>query len=107
MTLRLTQLHFAALATALAAVSLTGASARAFTMENLSTNSDGNSRFADPDAQVTTPGRGGMQLFGPGGPTVQFGGGQGAPIGHYPGAGFAAPSSPPPDPYSRPLGNGD
>jgi hypothetical protein len=107
MMLRLTQLHLAVVAAAIAAVSLSVASARAFTMENLSANPGGNSRFSDPDDQVQSPGRG-MQPFGPGGPTVQFGGGQGAaPLGHYPGAGFAAPSSPPPDPYARPLGNGD
>ena len=81
MTLRLTQLRFAAAAffavtSAIAAVSLTGASARAFTMETLSTG--GNStRFADPDERVKNFGQG-AQPFGQTGPSVQFGGGQSA-----------------------------
>ncbi len=109
MTLRLTRLHFAAAALAMAVVSLTGLSARAFTMENLSV--DPSSRFADPDNQVknfgaSTPG---MQPFGQNGPIVQFGARQGpigamGPLGHFQGNGF---NNPPPDPYSRPLGNGD
>ena len=75
-TLRLTQLRVAAAAffavtSAIAAVSLTGASARAFTMETLSTG--GNStRFADPDERVKNFGQG-AQPFGQTGPTVQFG----------------------------------
>ena len=79
MTLRLTQLRVAAAAfftmtSAIAAVSLTGASALAFTMETLSTG--GNStRFADPDERVKNFGQG-AQPFGQTGPTVQFGGGQ-------------------------------
>lgn len=101
MTLRLTQLHFAAVAMAIAAVSLSGASARAFTMENLgTTNADGSSRYADPDDQVKNFGQG-AQPFGQNGPLVQFGAG---PYTRYPGS---LNSSPPPQPYAQPLGNGD
>jgi hypothetical protein len=109
MTLRLTQLYFALVALAIAAVSLTGSSARAFTMESLGSG-DGNSRFADPDDQVKNfGGTQGAQPFGPNGPIVQFGAHQGpigamGPFGHFQGNGF---NNPPPDPYSRPLGNGD
>lgn len=100
MTLRWTQLHFAALALAIAAVSLTGPSARAFTMESLSASPDGNSRFADPDDQVKNFGQG-RQPFGQNGPIVQFGVQPGvqSPFGRFPGAGFGS-SPPPPDPYN-------
>jgi len=109
MTLRSTQLYLAAAALAIAAVSASGPSARAFTMENLSANPE--ARFADPDDQVKNfgPGTQGVQPFGPNGPVVQFGARQGpiggmGPFGHFQGNGF---NNPPPDPYSRPLGNGD
>jgi len=109
MTLRLTQLRFATVALAIAAVSLTAPCARAFTMENLSANPE--SSFADPDDQVKNFGQGtqGMQPFGQNGPIVQFGAHQGpigamGPFGHFQGNGY---NSAPPDPYSRPLGNGD
>jgi hypothetical protein len=97
MTLRWTQLGLAAFA--IVAFSLAGPSARAFTMENLDANPDGNARFADPDSRIGTFGSG-AQPFGPNGPIVQFGSqpGLGAPIGRFPGAGFA-PSPPPPQPY--------
>lgn len=106
MTLRLTRLHFAALVLAIATLSLSGPSARAFTQENLNaTNPDGSSKFADPDDRVKN-----YQPFGQSGPTVQFG------ASAVPGPGPYAPFSPygfrgnnvtPPDPYARPLGNGD
>jgi hypothetical protein len=95
MTLRLTQLRFAAAAffavtSAIAVVSLTGASARAFTMETLSTG--GNStRFADPDERVKNFGQG-SQPFGQNGPSVQFGGGQSSPYRSFgPRGGYAPP----------------
>jgi hypothetical protein len=103
--LRLTQLRYAAFALfAMAAVSLTAASARAFTQENLSTGRIGNSRFADPDNQPNNFGRG-AQPFGPNGPVVQFGAHRGplTPFGRFQGSGYNAP----PLDYSRPLGNGD
>jgi hypothetical protein len=99
MTLRSTQLRLAAALLALGTVALAGPSARAFTMENLSASSDGNSRYADPDGQV----KNGLMPFGQNGPTLQFGAGNSS--GSYPSyrspyAGFAAPSQPPPEPYN-------
>lgn len=107
MMLRLTQLHFAAGLLAITAVAIAAPSAQAFTMENLSGGSDG-SRYADPDDQVKNFGGGsqGMQPFGQNGPIVHFGAQQGpmTPFGRFQGNGY---NNPPPDPYSRPLGNGD
>ena len=79
-------------------------SARAFTMENLSTGGN-TTRFAEPDGPANSFSRG-ARPFGPGGPMVQFGARQGqlAPFSRYPGSGF---NSAPPEPYARPLGNGD
>ena len=105
--LRLTQLRFATAALfAVATVSLTAASAQAFTQQNLSTGGAGSSAFADPDGQVKNFGRG-AQPFGPNGPVVQFGAQRGTltPFGRFQGSGFS--NAPPPDPYSRPLGNGN
>ncbi len=52
---RSTQLRFAAIVMfAVAAVSLTAASARAFSQGNGGTGEGGNSTFADPDEQVNT-----------------------------------------------------
>ena len=106
--LRLTALHLAAGALAIAAISSTGTSARAFTQENLNaTNPDGTSRFADPDDRVKN--FGGAQPFGQNGPTVNFGVHQG-PGPYSPYAPFGQLRSnnvTPPDPYARPLGNGD
>lgn len=108
MTMGWMQLCFA-VALAVAAVALTNPSARAFTMENLSANPDGNSRFADPDDQVKNFGQS-AQPFGENGPSVQFGAGQG-PVGGFRGVpfGFQGGADPtPPDPYgSRSLGNND
>jgi hypothetical protein len=95
MTLRSTQLHLAAAILALGAIALAGPSARAFTMENLSGNSDGNSRYADPDGQV----KNGMTPFGQNGPMVQFGAGSAYSPLRAPFAG-SAPSGPPPEPYN-------
>jgi hypothetical protein len=101
MTLRLTQLRFAAAAflavsPAIAVVSLTGTSAHAFTMETLSTG--GNStRFADPDDRVKNFGQGsqafgqGAQPFGENGPIVQFGAGQSPYHPFGPRSGFMPP----------------
>lgn len=108
MTMGWMQLCFA-VALAVATVALTNPSARAFTMENLSANPDGNSRFADPDDQVKNFGQS-AQPFGENGPSVQFGAGQG-PVGGFRGVpfGFQGGADPtPPDPYgSRSLGNND
>ncbi len=105
--LRSMHLRFAVVALiAAAAVSLSAASAWAFSQQNQQTGVTGNSNFADPDDQFTNAGQG-AHLFGPNGPTVQFGVQQGpvSPFGgfqdndHYNGS--------PPDPYYRPLGNGN
>jgi hypothetical protein len=96
MRLRSVELHFTAAMLAVVALALTGASARAFTMENLNANPD--ARFADPDDQV----KNGVTPFGKNGPSLQFGaqsGPQVSPFTHVPSAGFA-PSQPPPDPYN-------
>jgi hypothetical protein len=78
--------------------------ARAFTMENLSTGAN-TTRFAEPDGPANSFSRG-AQPFGPGGPMVQFGARQGqlTPFSRSPGSGY---NSTPPEPYARPLGNGD
>ena len=107
MTLRLTHLHVAAVAVAVATISLAGTPARAFSLETVSPSANG-SNFADPDDQVKNFGRG-YQFGGAGGPVVQFGAQpQQSPLmGRFgPGAGFA-PTPTPPDPYSRPPGFGD
>jgi hypothetical protein len=102
MSLRLIKFGVAAVVLAVIALSLGGNSARAFTMETLGSGGSGDSRFADPGSP--TVGRG-LQLLGPGGPMLQFGGQTGtqlgpqfSPFSHYPGAGFA-PSQPTPRPY--------
>lgn len=79
MTLRLTRLRFAAVALfaaalAFAASSLAVPSARAFTMESLSTNGGNTTRFADPDERVKNLAPG-SRPFGQNGPAVQFGAG--------------------------------
>src|SRR5215468_9081772 len=81
MTLRLTQLGFAALALCAAALALAASSvavspARAFTMENLSVNGGNTTRFADPNDRVKNFESQGSRPFGQNGPVVQFGGGQ-------------------------------
>ena len=89
-----------------AAVALPGASAWAFSQQNQQTGGTDSSKFADPDDQFTNGGQG-AHLFGANGPTLQFGVHQGpvSPFGgfqdndHYNGS--------PPDPYYRPLGNGN
>ena len=103
-----THLHCAAVALFAMAVSYAVSawaipSARAFTMENLSTGGN-TTRFAEPDGPANNFGRG-AQPFGPGGPMVQFGARQGqTPFSRSPGSGY---NSTPPEPYARPLGNGD
>jgi len=79
MTLRLTQLRFAAVALFAAAVAFTASSvavpsARAFTMENLSTNGGNTTRFADPNDRVKNFESQGSRPFGQNGPIMQFGG---------------------------------
>jgi hypothetical protein len=99
--LRLTQLRFAAIVLfAMAAVSLTAASARAFSQGNSGTGEGSNSTFADPDEQVNIFGHGGeAQPFGSNG-SVQFSPQQGklTPFKHFQSNGLTSP----PDPLSRP-----
>jgi hypothetical protein len=105
MTIRWTQLRFAAAVLAIAAISSAGSPARAFTFQSIGgTNAGGSAKLADPDDQVKSPGKGGVSLFGSNGPTVEFNAGQG-PIGRFQGL----PSGPPPpQPYgARSMGNND
>jgi hypothetical protein len=99
--LRSTQLRFAAIALfAVAAISLTAASARAFSQESSGTVGGGNSAFADPDEQVNIFGFGqAAQPFGSNG-SVQFGAQQGqpTPFKRFQSNGLSSP----PDPLSRP-----
>jgi hypothetical protein len=96
-----TQLRFAAIALfAVAAVSLSAASARAFSQENGGTGGGGNSTFADPDQQVNIFGFDqGSQPSGLSGP-VQISPQQGqlTPFKHFQSNGLSSP----PDPLSRP-----
>ena len=78
MTLRLTQLRFAAVALIAAAMGLAASSvavcpARAFTMENLSVNGGNTTRFADPNDRVKNFESQGSRPFGQNGPVVNFG----------------------------------
>ena len=84
----------------MAAVSLTTASARAFSQENGGAGGGSNSTFADPDEQVNIFGFGqGAQPFGSNG-SVQFGAQQGqpTPFKHFQSNGLTSP----PDPLTRP-----
>jgi hypothetical protein len=96
---RSTQLRFAAIVLfAVAAVSLTGASARAFSQGNGGTGEDGNSTFADPDAQVNISGFDqGPQPSGLSG-SVQIAPGQSMQFKHF----HIDSLTSPPDPLSRP-----
>jgi hypothetical protein len=79
--------------------------ASAFTFESIGGDASGGSRYSDPGSSTNTLGSG-TQLFGPGGPTMQFGVQQGTPSPYVrtPGAAFGStPSQVPPDPYN--LGN--
>lgn len=98
---RSTQLRLAAIVlSALAAVSLTAASARAFSQENGGTGVGSNSTFADPDEQANIFGFDqGAQPSGLNG-SVQSSPQQGqlTPFKHFQSNGLTSP----PDPLSRP-----
>jgi hypothetical protein len=103
--LRFVRLQFAAVALVAAAmVSLSVASAWAFSQQTVLPSGSSNSTFSDPDNQFTT-GQGAHPL-GQNGPVVQFGIQQGpsAAFGRFQGN---SNNSSPPDPYSHPLGNGN
>jgi len=106
MMLRSMHVRFAAVALiAAAAASLSAASAWAFSQQNQQAGGTDSSKFADPDDQFTNSGQG-AQPFGPNGPTVQFGVHQGplSPLGGFQDNDH---DGSPPDPYYRPLGNGN
>ncbi len=98
---RSTKLRFAVIGLfAVVAVSLTAASAGAFSQENGGAGGGANSAFADPDEQVNIFGYGqGAQPFGSNG-SVQFGAQQRqlTPFKHFQSNGLGSP----PDPLSRP-----
>jgi hypothetical protein len=99
---RSTQLRFATIVLmfAVAAVSLTAASAWAFSQGNGGTGEDSNSAFADPDDQINIFGhKGEAQAFGSNG-AVQFDPqrSQLTPFKHFQSNGLTSP----PDPLSRP-----
>ena len=96
MTLRLTQLRFAAVALCAAAAAFAASSvavspALAFTMESLSTNGGNTTRFADPDERVKNFESQGARPFGQNGPIVQFNAGQSVPRSSF--RGYMPPQS--------------
>jgi len=100
--LRSIKLGFGAAILAAAAISFAASSAKAFTFETIGGDASGGSRYSDPGSSISNPGPG-TRLFGPGGPTVQFGAQSGAqsPFARTPGAAFgSSPSQRPPDPYN-------
>ena len=104
MMFQLTHLRFTACALfVVAAVLSTGASVKAFTLEDLHADGGNNSNFADSDSQIRNFDRG-AQPFGPNGPVVQFGVQQGpsTSFSRFRSDGF---NTPVPDPYSLMLRN--
>lgn len=97
---RSTQLRFAAIVlVAMATVSLTAASARAFSQGNGGTGEGSNSTFADPDEQVNIFGFDqGAQPSGLGSVQVGTQQGQLTPFKHF----HIDSLTSPPDPLSRP-----
>lgn len=104
--LRLMQLSLAIGLFATGLLSLTSTSAWAFSQENVLPGG-GNYSFTDPDKQVADPNNHSsgqnVQPFGSNGPTVQFGVQQG-PSGTF---GRSNGYNTTPDPYYRPLLNGN
>jgi len=88
-------------------LSLTVTSAWAFSQETVSPGGDGNYNFGDPDKSLTDPDNNnssqGARPFGSNGPTVQFGVQQGPSTTFGRGSGYTST----PDPYFRPLTNGN
>ena len=99
--LRSVKLGFGAAALAIAAISLAGSAASAFTLETIGGDSTGGSRYSDQSNSTSTLGTAG-RLFGSGGPMVQFGVQQGpqSPFSRTPGAAFGPSQQTPPDPYN-------
>jgi hypothetical protein len=107
MMLRSMHARFAAIALiAAAAVSFSAVSASAFSQQDLqSGGTTGSAAIADPDDQFTNSAHG-AQPFGANGPTFQFGVHQG-PLSPFGGFQDNDRDGSPPDPYYRPLGNGN
>lgn len=108
MMLRLMQLRLAVGLVAAGILSLTVASAWAFSQQTVSPSDGGNYSFGDPDKQLTDPDNNnsgqGTRPFGSNGPTVQFGVQQGPLTTFGRGNGYNTTA---PDPYYRPLTNGN
>ncbi len=106
MMLRLMQLGLTVGLFAAGILSLTVASAWAFSQEIVGPGNNGNYTFTDPDKHLADPDNHnfgqGTQPFGSNGPVVQFGVQQGplTPFGRSNGYNT-------PDPYFRPLFNGN
>jgi hypothetical protein len=106
--LRSMQLRLAVCLFAAGILSLTVASAWAFSQETVSPGDGGNYNFGDPDKQLTDPDNSnsgqGTRPFGSNGPTVQFGVQQGPLTTFGRGNGYNTST---PDPYYRSLTNGN
>jgi hypothetical protein len=108
MMLRLMQLRLTVGLLAAGILSLTVGSAWAFSQEMVMPGSGGSSTFSDPDNQLTDPDNHNSgqsaRPFGSNGPTVQFGVQQSplTPYGRSNGYNTTTP-----DPYYRPLYNGN
>jgi hypothetical protein len=107
--LRLTQLQLAVVGLFAASIlSLTVASAWAFSQEIVSPGSSGNYNFGDPDKHLTDPDNNNSgqdaRPFGSNGPVVQFGVQQNPSATFGRGNGYNTTT---PDPYFRPLFNGN
>ena len=101
--LRLMQLRLAMGLLAAGILSLAVASAWAFTRENVSSGSDGNYTFTDPDSKDNHNSGQGVPPLGSNGPVVQFGVQQGPSSSFGRGSNY---NTSPPDPYYRSLLNG-
>jgi hypothetical protein len=103
MMLRLIQLRLAVGLCAAGILTLTVASAWAFSQQTVSPTDGGNYNFGDPDKQIADPDNSnsgqGARPFGSSGPTVQFGVQQNPSAVFGRGNGYNST----PDPYFRPL----
>jgi hypothetical protein len=108
MTLRLMQVRLAVSVFAAGILALSATGAWAFSQETVSPGSNGgNYNFGDPEKQVADPDNQnsgqGVHSFGSNGPTLQFGVQQGSgAFGRSNGYNNSLP-----DPYFRPLNNGN
>jgi hypothetical protein len=109
MMFRVMQVRLAAGLFAAGILSLSVGSACAFTRETVSPTDGGNYSFGDPDNHLTDPDNQnsgtGTRPFGSNGPVVQFGIRQGGPFSPLSRSNGYDKSLP--DPYYRPLLNGN